>query len=146
MINVYVAVSSHGQPFGRSAYAFIFVTEKGEMIECTTKYVGDLHVNTLKYIAVRDTIETIREKYTDSKILLCLDDELIIGQLKGKKEGKSEKAKNYINEMRDQMKSLNVKLQYVTRKNQYITMCRRLCGKTLDYVDKVKREAKEKLK
>ncbi len=91
---------------GRAAAAYVVKDEKDGIICVHGEYVGETTNNVAEYRAVLKALEYVKEHFDESDCLLLSDSRLVVEQLNGNYEVKSEKliplwvrVKELINEM-----------------------------------------------
>ncbi|MEO0124786.1 MAG: ribonuclease HI family protein [candidate division WOR-3 bacterium] len=129
ILKIYVDGASWGNP-GPSAYAFIFVKEN-EILFRDYDYIGKKTNNFAEYTAIIKALEKAVE-WTRWKIQVYSDSELVVSQVNKEWRIKNQTLKKLHNEIKDLIGDFeDVKFFHVSRKNEFIKECDKLCSKCL---------------
>ncbi|MEO0101325.1 MAG: ribonuclease HI family protein [candidate division WOR-3 bacterium] len=129
ILKIYVDGASRGNP-GPSAYAFIFVKEN-EILFRDYDYIGKKTNNFAEYTAIIKALEKAVE-WTRWKIQVYSDSELVVSQVNKEWRIKNQTLKKLHNEIKDLIGDFeDVKFFHVSRKNEFIKECDKLCSKCL---------------
>lgn len=132
---IYTDGASRKNP-GHSAISFIFLKDgSSKPFTKHSEYIGIKTNNEAEYIAIIKALEEARS-YTRWKIKVYSDSQLVINQINGNWRIKKE----YLAELFKDVKEASmffdqVEFFHVSRENQFIKICDKLCNDELDKVE-----------
>ncbi len=135
-VNIYTDGASRGNP-GDSAWAFLLVSEKGDIFDRVSGYIGIATNNVAEYTAIINALEYVSREYSYAHITLHSDSQVVIKQIKGEYRVNSPHLKELYNKVRHTTRQLNVEFIHVPRSNKYVSQCDRMCNEMLDSVKKM---------
>ena len=138
-INIYTNGSSRGNP-GKSAYAFVFVTDDGREVERMAGYMPEATSNTAKYVAIVKALELALSKYPTVEFVLHSDNLVVIKQIKGEYKTNASHLKMYLNRINNIKKALKVDFKHTGKENKYINACSKMCTDILNSVEGLEKE------
>lgn len=136
-IDIYTDGASRGNP-GDASWAFVFVSDRGDILEQASGYIGIATNNIAEYTAITEALEYALRKYPHMRFVLHSDSQVVIRQIKGEYRVSAPHLRKYHNTVAKLTKNLHVDFVYVPRENRFVSMCDRMCNEMLDSVQKIK--------
>ncbi len=136
-VNIYTDGASRGNP-GDSAWAFLFVSEKGDTLERASGYIGTATNNIAEYTAIINALEYALREYPHAHIVLHSDSQVVIKQIRGEYRVRSPHLRDLHNKVKHIVDHLKVEFVHVPRNNEFVSQCDRMCNEMLDNVQKLK--------
>jgi ribonuclease HI len=129
-ISIYTDAASRNNP-GKAAYAFVFV-KNDSIFYSFSKYLGKKTNNEAEYEALINALkEAANQKF--KKIKIYSDSELAIKQINGEYKVKHENLKKKVDEVkRLSMYFEKISFANVSRENDFIQICDKMCDAVLD--------------
>ncbi|MFX0071559.1 MAG: ribonuclease HI family protein [Candidatus Hermodarchaeota archaeon] len=130
-LEIYVDGACRGNP-GPGAWAFILVNQNGQRIHDGTGFIGNTTNNIAEYTAIVNSLR-VAKKFTNSKIKVFSDSQLVIKQLNKKfKITKPHLLELYKKVLELRKEFASVEFIQVSRNHPKIEICDALCNKHLN--------------
>jgi ribonuclease HI len=129
-ILIYTDGAARGNP-GPAAAAYIII-KGNKIIKSNSAYLGKTTNNSAEYTAIINALKAVK-KYSDEKVILHSDSQLVIRQLNGVYQVRKKHLLEYfkkIQELKTHFKS--IEFLHVKRSHHYIQKADDLCNKMLD--------------
>ncbi len=122
--------AARGNP-GPAAIAYLII-KNNKIIKSRSSYIGETTNNSAEYKAIINALMEA-QKYSDQKILVHSDSQLIIRQLNNIYKVREKHLQVYYNKIQELKKEFeDIQFKHVKRTHKYIQECDKLCNLTLD--------------
>ncbi|MGV9203128.1 MAG: ribonuclease HI family protein [Promethearchaeia archaeon] len=130
ILKIYTDGAARGNP-GPAAAAFVLV-KNDKIIEKGSQYIGKTTNNAAEYKALILALKIVAER-SEKVIKAFSDSQLMVRQLTNIYKVRKKQLQEYHKKVRSlQQHFKKVSFKYVSRDNQYIEECDRLCNERLD--------------
>ncbi len=130
-LRIYTDGASRGNP-GPASAAYVITKKDGSVLKEGSEFLGNTTNNRAEYKAVIKALE-MAENYTDGKVRVFSDSNLLVRQLQGEWKVKSENIRPLFKKVKELTKNFDsVSFFHRNREHEMISRADYLCNKKLD--------------
>ncbi len=130
-LKIYTDGASRGNP-GPASAAYVITKKDGGVLKEGSEFLGNTTNNRAEYKAVIKALE-MAENYTDGKVRVFSDSNLLVRQLQGEWKVKSENIRPLFKKVKELTKNFDsVSFSHRNREHEMISRADALCNKELN--------------
>ena len=139
MYKLYTDGASRGNP-GNAAWAYVIVDDEDHaIVKRDSGYIGHATNNDAEYTAITKALLAARDLYC-SQVRVYSDSEIVVRQLTGQYRCKEPRLRIKKALIKDLEEFITVEYFSISRENEFIKICDRMCNMTLNKKEEVKDE------